>query len=149
MVGINEVDVTDQQVEYICFGLGSCVGLFITDRLSTLVGAAHIPLGSGEPDNNGEFYGADRLIDQLLDRFEQNGSDLSCLRAKIAGGAKVVESTLSIGEENIRSVINRLVERRVFIAAVDVGGNVSRTARFNSKTGELLVSTSEQKSYFI
>ena len=146
-LNINDVDVTDKPVLYTCYGLGSCIGLFVTDRLKRLAGGAHIPLPSTL--ESGEFLGATRLINELLGSLALLGSDLSCLRAKVTGGARVYESSFDIGEQNARMILQKLIDLRVFIAAKDLGGKVSRTARFNSETGELKISTSEQKTYSI
>lgn len=145
MLNINEVDVTNEPVEYTCYGLGSCIGLFVMDRMKGLSGGAHIPLPTSEA---GSFLGAKGMINDLLDAFVAEGSDLNTLRAKITGGAQVYESS-SVGEQNAKVVLQHLVERKIYVAAADVGGKISRTARFNSSTGELEISTSEQKKYSI
>jgi len=144
---INDLCVTRQPVIYTCFGLGSCIALFIADRASGLTGGVHIPL----PDaiGPGEFLSAARLIEMLLANFETQGSNLTFLRAKIAGGAQVYESVVNLGQQNIDSVVAHLTRRKIFLAASDVGGRLSRTARFNSVTGALIISTSEQKTYTI
>lgn len=147
MLTINDVDVTCNPVVYTCYGLGSCIGLFVTDRLKGLAGGAHIPLPSSS--ESGEFLGASCLINELLKAFSMMGSDLNYLRAKITGGAKVYDGASSIGEQNMQVVLQQLMDRRIFIAASDLGGRVSRTARFSSATGELEISTSEQKTYRI
>src|SRR5690242_10604036 len=96
---INDLCVTRQPVVYTCFGLGSCVALFIADRLTGVTGGVHIPM----PDNiiTGEFLGAARLIETLLSNFQKLGSDLSFLRAKIAGGAQIYDSFTCLGQRNI------------------------------------------------
>jgi chemotaxis protein CheD len=139
--------VTRQPIVYTCFGLGSCIALFVADRLSGITGGAHIPL----PDtaHAGEFLSAVRLIETLLSNFEKLGSNLSFLRAKIAGGACLYESATNLGQQNIDSVVARLTERKIFLAAADVGGKLARTVHFNSVTWELTIFTSEQKSYTI
>jgi chemotaxis protein CheD len=147
MLNINEIDVTDEPLVYTCFGLGSCIGLFITDRLKKISGGAHIAMPSSLTD--GEFMGASHMINLLLKSFEDMGSDLNGLTAKITGGANMYASSLDIGDQNIKVVQEQLIRKRIFIAATDVGGKVSRTARFNSATGELQIFTSEQKSYSI
>ncbi len=148
MLNINEVEVSEKPVEYICHGLGSCIGLFVTDRLKGLSGGAHIQLPSS-PNNSGEHLGASYLINKLLNDFSAQGSDLNYLRAKVTGGARVYNGSLNIGEQNVQVVLQQLIDRRIFIAAKDVGGRISRTARFNSITGELQISTSELKTYCI
>lgn len=144
---INDLCVTRQPVVYTCFGLGSCIALFVADRLSGVTGGVHIPLPDGLTP--GEFLSAARLIEALLINFQKLGSDLCCLRAKIAGGAQIYESVTSVGQQNIDSVVAHLRERKIFLAAADVGGKLARTAHFNSMTGALTIFTSKQKSYTI
>ena len=147
MLNINEVEVSSSPVVYTCYGLGSCIGLFVTDPLKKLSGGAHIPLPG--PSSAGNFQGASSMIEELLNTFTKLGSDMNCLRAKITGGSRVYESSPLIGEQNTHAVLQHLIDRRIFIAATDVGGRVSRTVRFNSVTQELRISTSEQKMYCI
>ncbi len=147
VLSINEVDVTAKPVVYTCYGLGSCIGLFLTDRLRGISGGAHIPL----PDSNkeSEWLGVSGMIDIMLENLKSMGSNLNCLRAKMTGGAHVLETMTNIGDQNVQSVLQQLMNRKIYLAAKDVGGKVSRTARFNSVTGELKISTSECKTYSI
>ncbi|HEY8938193.1 MAG TPA: chemotaxis protein CheD [Cyclobacteriaceae bacterium] len=147
ILNINDTHATSDPVEYTCYGLGSCIGLFISDRVKGLSGGAHIPLP--EPSVEGEFENADAMISNLLQQLSLQGSDLLTLRAKVTGGARIYESVNDIGKQNINAVTQQLINRRIFIAAMDVGGKFSRTARYNSVTGELRISTSEQKTYSI
>ncbi len=146
-LSINETHVANYPVTYVCHGLGSCIGLFVADRQKRISGGAHIPL----PDSSatGHFKGTDSLIACLLNSLKELGSDGNALRAKITGGANLFDSTLNIGEKNIKAIVRRLVEKNIFIASMDVGGCVSRTARFNSITHDLLIVTSEPRSYCI
>lgn len=144
---INDLYVTRQPVLYTCFGLGSCIALFIADRVNGITGGVHIPL----PDTigPGEFLSAARLIEALLNNFKKMGSNLNFLRAKMAGGAQVYDSLINLGQQNIDSVVAHLTGRRIFLAAADVGGRLARTVHFNSVRGTLTIFTSEQKSYTI
>ncbi|MBI3218740.1 MAG: chemotaxis protein CheD [Bacteroidetes bacterium] len=147
MLNINEMDVSDQPVVFTCYGLGSCIGLFMSDRTKGLSGGVHIPL----PHNSAQsdWKDATYLIDELLHAFQAWGSDLNTLRAKVTGGAQVYGSHCSIGAENAEVVLKQLIDRKVYIAATDVGGTISRTARYYSQSGELEISTSEQTKYSI
>jgi chemotaxis protein CheD len=147
MLNINEMDVSAEPVVYICYGLGSCIALFLTDRTKGLSGGVHIPLPYRS--DNSEWKDATCLIDELLEAFQAGGSDLNTLRAKVAGGAQVYGNQVGIGMLNVEVVLKQLCDRKVYIAATDLGGNVSRTARYNSNSGELEISTSEQKKYSI
>jgi chemotaxis protein CheD len=144
---INDIFITSQPMEFTCYGLGSCIGLFVSDRVKGLSGGAHIPLPEAEAGS--AFDDAGQMIERLLGQFSAQGSDLLSLRAKITGGAQIVQSAVDVGRQNIHSVVGQLIYRKVFIAAMDVGGRIARTARFNSVTGEVKISTSEQKTYFI
>ena len=144
---INDFEVSERPVVFTCYGLGSCIGLFLTDRRLSLSGGAHIPIPFSI--GGGDFLDAAHMINGLLNKFVEMGSDLANIRAKLTGGAQVYASNLSIGEQNQQVVVDLLLRKKVFIAATDVGGSISRTARFNSLTGELEISTSEQKTYSI
>lgn len=147
MLTINEMEVSDQPVVFTCYGLGSCIGLFVTDRTKGLSGGVHIPLPHNSAQS--EWKGATFLIDELLHTFQARGSDLNTLRAKVTGGAQVNGSHSNIGAQNAEVVLKQLKDRKVYIAATDVGGTISRTARYHSQSGELVISTSEQTEYSI
>jgi chemotaxis protein CheD len=129
----------DVSVTYACLGLGSCIGLFLQDRTAGLSGGAHIQLPNELKASDGKFYGVNAAITELILQFKNSGSSLQNLRAKITGGANVVTTGCGTGLQNIERVVQELVERKVYIAAMDVGGKQSRTARFNSETGMLTV----------
>jgi chemotaxis protein CheD len=146
-LNINEIDATSSPVLYTCHGVGSCIALFLTDRLKNLKGGAHISFPSSASAN--QCKGAFELISELRTALKRLGSDLIHLRAKLAGGAKVFDSSFNIGEENRDAVLEYLVQKKIYIAASDLGGHVARTVQFNSETGELKISTSEPKVYSI
>lgn len=138
-LNIGEVATHVGRAQYNCFGLGSCIGLFLTDRVTGLTGAAHILLPSGErgPDTLG-WYSADDAITELVKRFRLRGSSLTGLCAKIAGGANTLGSQ-GTGVKNIESVIGQLRNLNIYIAATDVGGTQSRTVHYEAATGQLTV----------
>lgn len=147
VLAISDVDVTDTPVIYTCYGLGSCIGLFLTDRMKPISGGAHIPLPS--KITGSEMKDALSLIDSMLFVFREKGSDLSCIRAKLAGGSLLYENSPDIGQQNSSSVLSYLVRNRIFIAAMDIGGRHPRTVNFNSATGALAISTGNQSRFCI
>lgn len=150
-LNIGELAVSQNEAAtFTCLGLGSCIGLFLQDRSHGLAGGAHIQLPSEILTEQGKYYGVQAAIDELINRFQASGSTLLNLRAKITGGANVVTTSCETGLKNIECVVKELVNRKVYIAAMDVGGRQSRTARFNSQTGTLSVripETNEIKYY--
>lgn len=147
MLAINDMQVDNLPVVYTCYGLGSCIGLFIMDRARKLSAAAHIasPSSSAASESSAPF----ELMNALFEGLQRHGSDLSSLRAKLTGGSDVFDIPYHVGAQNVSLVLQWLLRNRVFVAATDLGGKVSRTARFDSTTGQLEISTSDQRKYLI
>jgi len=144
VLNIGEVRIEEAPVTFTCFGLGSCIGLFVKDSANGITGGAHILL----PDDvkatstSKKFYNVSQAVEKLFELFTLKGSKLETLHAKFVGGAvSLMSYDPTLGERNVRSVIRHLTSKKIFIAALDVGGSASRTAHFNSLTSELRVST--------
>jgi len=144
-LNIGDVVTSPRQASYTCYGLGSCIGLFLHDRLTGLSGGAHILLPESESgvSSFSKFYNVVSALDEMLAQFTNQGSTLEALRAKIVGGANVIGVNMLTGERNVKSVVRQLVARKIFVAALEVGGRYSRTAKFESTTGNLIVRISE------
>ena len=143
-LNMGDIAVCDNQnVTLTCVGLGSCIGLFLQDRTIGLSGGAHIQLPNevSMPTYDGKYYSVKSAMDELIKQFKIRGSSTQSLRAKITGGASVVrlDNSYQTGKNNAESIINELVQRNIFMASSDVGGHLSRTARFNCQSGELHV----------
>ncbi|HEY5744492.1 MAG TPA: chemotaxis protein CheD [Chryseolinea sp.] len=140
-LSIGDVVISARPASYTCFGLGSCIGLFIQDRPKGISGGAHIFLPENEkgPNDYAKFYNVSTALDEIFNQFRMHGSNLTSLRAKVVGGANVVGVNAHAGLRNSESVVSHLVANRIFIAALDVGGHLSRTARFQGDTGQLRV----------
>jgi chemotaxis protein CheD len=150
-LNIGDVITSTRPAHYTCYGLGSCIGLFIQDRATGMTAGAHIFLPENEsaPGDRTKFYGAGSAITEILSRFKSMGSNLHMLRAKIAGGANVVGVNVSVGQRNAESVMRHLMMNRIFVAGSDVGGTQSRTTVFETETGALKVHLPGQKEYRI
>jgi chemotaxis protein CheD len=140
-LNMGDVVVSSNHANYTCFGLGSCIGLFIQDRVTGFSGGAHILLPENDegPRDRNKFYNATTALGELLNRFTVLGSNLTSLRAKVVGGSNVVGIHIPVGKRNSDSVISLLITHKIFIAALDVGGSFCRTAKFQSDTGQLTV----------
>jgi chemotaxis protein CheD len=151
VLNIGDVKTDISPSVFTCFGLGSCIGLFVQDRAAGISGGAHILLPESIKANtdDGKHYNVKDALDKLFEQFQRYGSSLETLRAKIVGGANIISAFGNVGERNVRSIKDHLVANKIFIAAVDVGGSSSRTAHFCSRTSELKVRTSENNNYKI
>lgn len=142
-LNMGELVATSQASNISCFGLGSCVGLFLYDRLSKVGAGAHIVL-SGDLERE-STYNAYTAFEEMLEKISELGGDLGSLRAKMVGGASLFNSGLNIGERNVKAISQLLLEHKIYVAAKEVGGSVSRSVVFSTKDGSLKISTPNQK----
>ena len=145
-----EVKSFSTPVTISCFGLGACVGVFLQDQKKGIAGGAHIDLSEDFNDSEPNGHRSDnvkQVIHELLEQLKERGSDLKTLRAKVAGGASSPSSPSFAGSKNIESIIEYLIEEKVFLAAMDVGGTQNRIARFDGVSGMLLVRHSDSNYY--
>ncbi len=145
-VGIGEIAASDiRPVVISALGLGSCIGVVMTDTRAGIAGMAHVMLpqssstSSGSP---GKF--ADTAIPALLDEVLRLGAVRFRLVATIAGGAQMFgagsgATLLNIGGRNDLAVRSALASHGVRLRGADVGGNVGRTMSVTVSTGVVTV----------
>jgi len=141
-VNIGEVKSFSDEGILACYGLGSCLGLFLQDRRLNIAGCAHIFLPHPGYDSVPLYRGYDveSAVAELLEQFVRHGSSLQGLRAKLVGGASVVgNDVFETGKRNVESALKQLTLRQIFVAAMDVGGRQSRTAKMDVSSGMLYV----------
>lgn len=150
-LNIGDVVTSSRSAVYTCLGLGSCIGLFIQDRITGLSGGAHIFLPDAENMFPGctKFYSVTSAIQEICRQFRLQGSTLEGLRAKITGGANVLSINLGTGARNIESVLRELAIHRIYVATTDVGGVYGRTVRFESESGLMTVKIPQTNQYRI
>lgn len=138
-LNLGDFIVTKDPTNIACYGLGSCVGLFIYDRINKISAAAHVVL-SDELEKE-TTYNAKTAFEKLIEEIEKIGGNRNALRAKIVGGANLFNSGFKTGERNVNTLRKLILDHKIFLAGQDVGGNKSRTARFNTLNGDLSVSS--------
>lgn len=147
-VGMADLKLATVPDKLMTAGLGSCIGICVTDKNKKLACLAHImlPLStqSRNPSNRAKF--ADSAIEMLIEEMQKSGASASSLTAKIAGGAQMFKfsgesDVLKIGERNAHSVVEYLAKYKIKLLAQDTGGNYGRTIVFDPNTGGLLVRT--------
>jgi chemotaxis protein CheD len=133
-VGVDFVASADAGVVISALGLGSCIGLVLTDAQAGVAGMAHVMLPASRPGaegSPGKF--ADTAVPALLDQVLRLGAQRVRLQARIAGGAQMfgggggVGSMLNIGERNAVAVRDALKAVGMRIRAADTGGNAGRS----------------------
>jgi chemotaxis protein CheD len=126
--------------------LGSCVGVILHDRVRRLSGLAHIMLPERLRDDDSIGKYADTAIPTLLAQLEQLGSRRRDLRAYLAGGANMFQSSqdrriATVGEKNLAAVRQILGNLGIPIQHEHTGGEQGRTVVFDGHAGELQVKT--------
>ena len=137
-INIGEYHVGNGQGTMVCRGLGSCVALFLYDRVSKISGGAHIFLPEALNGNDKQVAGY--LFQRLMQGMKELGADVNRLRAQIVGGASVIKSnSMNIGERNITKVKSLLLKNNIYLASQDVGGQVSRSVVFDMESGSVSI----------
>lgn len=148
-VGMADYKVTkNSDASIITYGLGSCVGIALYDRMSKVGGLAHIMLPDSTQarsvENPAKF--ADTGIMLMLADMIKLGASKANLVAKIAGGAQMfsfdkASDVMKIGERNAVSVREILKKNNIRLIADDTGGNYGRTVELNMATGMFRIKT--------
>ena len=139
VVGIGEMKIISKPGHVVCYGLGSCVAVFLFSSASPVCAAAHVML-PGRCANEGveSMSYSYQAIKRMCYAMRQAGCHYQNIQAKLAGGANLVPGMqMNIGQENINSVEYELARYNIKISGRDTGGTISRTVRFNTRTKEV------------
>ncbi len=121
--------------------LGSCVAVCLFDSVSKMGGINHfmLPLWNGQGLASPKY--GNIAIDKLLEKLISMGALQRNIKAKVFGGAEVIDTKISqfhIGERNIIIAKEILAEKKINIVSSSVGGKLGRKIRMNTGTGEIL-----------
>lgn len=145
-VGMADLKVCVAPDSLTTLGLGSCVGIAITDPATKIGGLAHIMLPDStairENSNIAKF--ADTGIEELVKQMIANGASKSRMVAKLAGGAQMFSfnnntDLLRVGERNAEASKKKLDELGIPVLASDTGENYGRTVTFYPETGDFVI----------
>jgi chemotaxis protein CheD len=123
--------------------LGSCVAVCVWDGTLGIGGINHYLLPSGlRTGTSGLRYG-NTAIHSLLEKLARTGTRVQNLRAKIFGGACVLDAMRGkenhLGDKNIEIARRALAEANIPVVASDVGGTRGRKLIFHPHDGSALV----------
>ncbi|MDG5799395.1 chemotaxis protein CheD [Marinilabiliaceae bacterium ANBcel2] len=120
--------------------LGSCVAICLWDKKAKIGGINHymLPTWNGN-DLASPKYG-NIAIEKLIDKMIQLGCKRENMQAKIFGGGDLISQTNSsmlIGERNIRIARMILEDKKIPVVASSTGGKKGRKILFFTDTGEV------------
>ncbi len=121
--------------------LGSCVAVCLWDQKLRYGGMNHFMMDSWHGDNLPTARYGDLAINKLIDQMINMGSNRLDLRAKVFGGAGIIEAgrNYNIGAKNILLAITLLKSQDIRIIAENTGGYYGRNIKFYSDNGEVLM----------
>ncbi len=130
--------------------LGSCISACIWDERTHIGGMNHfmLPITNkeahevnwGKRDKAGDAtrygnYAMEHLINTI---FREGGRRIN-LRAKLFGGAKVLDQMSDVGKKNIDFALAYLEEEEIVIESSDIGGIYPRKVIFEPGTGRAFI----------
>ena len=134
--------------------LGSCIAVCLFDSQNGIGGMNHFMLPRQSPYScrpkeikNG-WFGSDS-VDLMIDEILKKGGSLSRLKAKVFGGAQMVENldfvNSNVSKANINFAINYLNEKQIPVIAKDVGGCLGRKIFYYVEDNSVLVQRLEKE----
>lgn len=124
--------------------LGSCIAACLYDPQERVIGMNHFMLSNPRysrtmPMNISEAgrYGI-HAMDLLINAMMKRGTDRRQLRAKIFGGATIInpeattDNFFCVGQVNCRFIQEYLREEKIPVDAMDIGGEFGRVIHFSN-----------------
>ena len=138
-IGLGEQAISRNPEEVlVAYGLGSCVGVVMTDPGSHVSGLLHAVLphpsgGIARGEVNPSKY-VEGGIEGLITAMIKEGANRNRLIVRIVGGANMLMSpgftrSFDIGTRNIEAAQTTLERLKMPISAAEVGGHTGRTVR--------------------
>jgi chemotaxis protein CheD len=145
-VDISEIVVSnDPEAVIVTYALGSCIAVMLYDPKRRVGGMIHfmLPMSSTSPEKATDKPGmfADTGVPLLFNEMYKMGCDKSDLIVKVAGGGTLYDDKgmFKIGQRNYTVLRKLFWKNNVMIAAEDVGGAKSRTAKLYLADGRVTI----------
>ena len=144
-VSLGEIKISrDAQDILVCYGLGSCVAVCLYDKATKTAGMFHCVLPGSNGTAKRDWRYANTGVPVLIDRMIKKGAMKFRLKAKIAGGARVLKVNnplFDIGSRNIEAVRGALKANLIEVVSEEVGSHISRTVKFHVSDGSVVITT--------
>ncbi len=122
--------------------LGSCVAVCLWDPELKIGGINHFQLALWNGNGLASPKFGNIAIKKLIDKMIKLGSQKQNLKAKVFGGAAVLQGSnggVSVGTKNILIAKDNLNDEGICIVSSDIGGNQGRKLKFNTGTGVVMM----------
>lgn len=126
--------------------LGSCVAVVLWDCDKHMIGMNHFvnaKLIKRDSHNFNEYRYGEASTEKLISLMKEKGSKISSLRAKVLGGANMLDKSLisdgSLIKANIDIAMKVLEEYKIPVIGEDLGGDSARWIFAFPKTGKVIL----------
>ena len=147
-VDIGDIKVSRESGDVIVtYALGSCIAVMVHDPVRVAAGMIHymLPLSETSPEKARDKPAmfADTGIPALFHAMYDLGCRKQDLVVKVAGGGALYDDhgLFNIGQRNYTVLRKMFWKTNVLVAAEDVGGARSRTARLHVATGRCVITS--------
>lgn len=122
--------------------LGSCVAACVRDPVAAVGGMNHfllpeVPEGHTEADSAATRYGS-VAMELLINDILNHGGKRNRLEAKVFGGAKVIDTSMDVGQLNGQFVLDYLQNENIPVVSQDLGGLYARRVHYFPVTGRAM-----------
>lgn len=131
-----EYAVSDDSEAMICTLLGSCVSACICDPFLGVGGLNHFLLPEGEGATSNLSYGV-HAMELLINDLLRRGANRNRLKAKLFGGARMIQSAHDIGAQNAVFAKEFLVAEGIQLTGGSLGGLRARRIEFWPANGKV------------
>ena len=156
VVGVADMAVSnDPGAVLVTHSLGSCLGITVYDPVKKIGGLLHLMLPDGGIDptkaEKSPFMFATTGVPRLFHALYNLGADRRRVVIKAAGGSQLMDAKgiFNIGQRNYQAVTELLAQNGFSSQAWDVGGNSSRTMRFDLENGQVSIKCPGTDLYFL
>ncbi|MFY0612059.1 MAG: chemotaxis protein CheD [Hyphomicrobiaceae bacterium] len=115
--------------------LGSCIAACFHDPVAKVGGMNHYLLPTSTGNNSGAHSEGVHLMELLLNGLLGLGAQRDRIVAKIFGGAKMIQGSLSIGDQNAQFAQEFLQLEEIPIISSSTGGDLGRSVQFRPFSG--------------
>ena len=123
--------------------LGSCIAVCLYDEKARIGGMNHfmLPRASEQRSSDSGRFGLESM-EIMLSKFYTMGASLSGLKAKVFGGAKMLDMSMPDREKdvpsaNINFILDYLKRKQITIVAHDLGGVTGRKIYYVLETNKV------------
>ena len=147
-VDIADIKVSnDPECVIVTYALGSCIAVMCYDPQVKVGGMIHfmLPFSKTAPEKAvlRPAMFCDTGVPELFEALYKLGAKKGNIVVKVAGGGQLWDDrgTFDIGRRNYTALRKLFWVNGIMIAAEDVGGNLSRTARLYLRDGKVTVAS--------